>query len=119
MSENDKNKPVDTAVALNYDQVSAPKITASGTDEVAQEMVRLAKEHGVHLHNDPVLSRMLSTLDIGTEIPRELYELIAEIIAFAYYLQGKVPDNWEAPFPTDKEPPDYIPPTALPDMSNE
>ena len=93
----DKKSEIDTAVALTYDQVNAPKISASGTDEVAREMVRIAEEHGVHLHNDPVLSRMLSTLDIGTEIPRELYELIAEIIAFAYYLQGKVPDNWEPP----------------------
>ena len=107
-------EPVDTAVALNYDQVSAPKVTASGTDEVAQEMVRLAKEHGVHLHNDPVLSRMLATLDIGTEIPRELYELIAEIIAFAYYLQGKVPDNWEMP-----KPPEYTAPPALPDLNED
>ena len=98
----DKRSEIDTAVALSYDQISAPKITASGTNAVAQEMVRIAEENGVHLHNDPVLSRMLATLDIGTEIPRELYELIAEIIAFAYYLQGKVPDNWVPP-----EAPDY------------
>ena len=95
----DKKSDIDTAVALSYDQISAPKITASGTDQVAQEMVRIAEQHGVHLHNDPVLSRMLATLDIGTEIPRELYELIAEIIAFAYYLQDKVPDGWEPPEP--------------------
>ena len=105
----EKKSDIDTAVALSYDQISAPKVTASGTDEVAREMVRIAEEHGVHLHNDPVLSRMLSTLDIGTEIPRELYELIAEIIAFAYYLQGKVPDNWEPP-----EVPEYNQPNALP-----
>lgn len=105
----DKKSEIDTAVALSYDQVNAPKITASGTDEVAREMVRIAEQHGVHLHNDPVLSRMLSTLDIGTEIPRELYELIAEIIAFAYYLQGKVPDNWEPP-----EVREYTLPESLP-----
>lgn len=104
----DKRSDIDTAVALHYDGNSAPKITASGTGDVAQEMVRIAEQYGVHLHNDPVLSRMLATLDIGTEIPRELYELIAEIIAFAYYLQGKVPDNWKAP-----EPPDYQPPPLL------
>ena len=104
----DKENPIDTAVALTYDQLSAPKVSASGTDEVAREMVRLAEQHGVHLHNDPVLSRMLATLDIGTEIPRELYELIAEIIAFAYHLQGKVPDNWVAP-----EPPTYEVPLGL------
>ena len=104
----DQKPPIDTAVALNYDGTNAPLITASGTGDVAEEIVRIAAEHGVHLHQDPVLSRMLSTLDIGTEIPRELYELIAEIIAFAYYLQGKVPDNWTPP-----EAPDYEPPIGL------
>ena len=109
----DRDKPIDTAVALTYDQQSAPRVTASGTDEVAREMVRLAEEFGVHLHNDPVLSRMLATLDIGTEIPRELYELIAEIIAFAYHLQGKVPDNWVPP-----EPPVYEAPQGLLDYED-
>jgi len=99
---------IDTAVALNYDGDNAPKITATGDADVAREIVRIAQENGVHLHDDPVLSRMLATLDIGTEIPRELYEIIAEIIAFAYYLQGKVPDNWEPP-----EPPIYTPTLQL------
>ena len=93
-----ENKPpLDTAVALNYDGENAPIVSASGTGDVAEEIVRIAAEHGVHLHQDPVLSRMLATLDIGTEIPRELYELIAEIIAFAYHLQGKVPADWVPP----------------------
>jgi len=104
----DKKHNIDTAVALNYDGDNAPKVTASGTGDVALEMVRIAEENGVHLHDDPVLSRMLATLDIGTEIPRELYELIAEIIAFAYYLQGKVPNNWMPP-----EPPLYDSPELL------
>jgi len=102
-----KNK-IDTAVALNYDGKSAPKITASGSNEIAEEIVRIAKEHDVHLHDDPVLARMLATLDLGTEIPRELYVLIAEVIAFAYYLEGKTPDGWTPP-----EPPDYNPPKTL------
>jgi flagellar biosynthesis protein len=104
------DKKVDTAVALNYDGKSAPKVTASGINDVAEEIVRIAKENNIHLHDDPVLARMLSTLELGTEIPRELYLLIAEVIAFAYYLEGKVPDNWTPPEPP--EPPDYTPPAA-------
>ena len=102
------DKKIDTAVALNYDGKSAPKVTASGINDVAEEIVRIAKENNIHLHDDPVLAKMLSTLELGTEIPRELYLLIAEVIAFAYYLEGKVPDNWSPPDPTD-----YIPPPAL------
>ena len=99
---------IDTAVALNYDGQSAPKITATGVNDVAQEIVRIAEENNVHLHDDPVLARMLTTLDLGTEIPKDLYLIIAEVIAFAYYLQGKVPENWTAP-----EPPDYQAPLGL------
>jgi len=101
-------KKIDTAVALNYDGNNAPTVTASGINDVAEEIVRIAKENNVHLHDDPVLARMLSTLDLGTEIPRELYLLIAEVIAFAYYLEGKVPDNWTPP-----EPPEYTAPLSI------
>lgn len=102
------DKKIDTAVAIHYDGKTTPKITASGIDAVAEEIVRIAKENNVHLHDDPVLARMLATLDLGTEIPKELYLLIAEVIAFAYYLEGKAPDNWKAP-----EPPEYQPPLGL------
>lgn len=102
------DKKIDTAVALSYDGQSAPKITASGINDIAEEIARIAEENNVHLHEDPILARMLATLDLGTEIPKELYLLIAEVIAFAYYLQGKVPDNWTPP-----EPPEYRAPLAL------
>ncbi len=102
------DKKIDTAVALSYDGESAPKVSASGINDIAEEIVRIAKEHNVHLHDDPVLARMLATLELGTEIPRELYLIIAEVIAFAYYLQDKVPKDWTPP-----EPPDYQAPLGL------
>jgi len=106
------DKKIDTAVAINYDGKSAPKITASGINDVATEIVRIAEENNIHLHDDPVLARMLATLDLGTEIPKELYLIIAEVIAFAYYLEGKVPENWTPP-----EPPLYEAPLGLPGNS--
>ena len=101
-------KKIDTAVAIEYDGKTTPKISASGINEVAEEIVRIAEENNIHLHDDPVLARMLATLDLGTEIPRDLYLIIAEIIAFAYHLEGKVPENWTPP-----EPPDFEPPVGL------
>lgn len=109
----DDNNKIDTAVAIHYDGKEAPKITASGINDVAEEIVRIAMENNVHLHDDPVLARMLATLDLGTEIPQELYLLIAEVIAFAYYLEGKFPDNWVPP-----EPPEYQAPAGLQDNSS-
>lgn len=89
----DKNK-ISKAVALSYDGKTAPKITATGKDLVADEIIVLAKEAGVYIHKDPNLAEFLSMLELGEEIPPELYQLIAELIAFVYMLDGKTPENW-------------------------
>lgn len=89
----DKNK-ISKAVALSYDGKTAPKITATGKDLVADEIIALAKEAGVYIHKDPNLVEFLSMLELGEEIPPELYQLIAELIAFVYMLDGKTPENW-------------------------
>ena len=46
------------------------------------------------LHQDENLLEALATLDIGQEIPENLYLVIAELISFSYLLQGKFPENW-------------------------
>ena len=89
---NDKNKHT-KAAALQYDGENAPKITAKGSGELAKQIIAAAKEHNVHIHNDPILLAVLSKLELGDEIPRELYLAVAKIIAFAYFLQGKHPDH--------------------------
>lgn len=81
------------AAALSYDGENAPTIVAKGTGEVAQEIISIAEKHQVHIHNDPILIEVLSRLELGDEIPKELYLAVAKIIAFAYYLQGKHPDS--------------------------
>lgn len=79
------------AVALNYDQESAPRVSAKGEGSVAEEILRIAEECGVHVHEDANLVRFLSQLELGMEIPRELFLAVAEVIAFAYVLKGKFP----------------------------
>ena len=56
--------------------------------------VALAREHGVLIHEDEELSKLLKQIELGEQIPKELYLLIAELIAFSYVLQGKFPDQW-------------------------
>lgn len=82
------------AVALSYDGRQAPVISATGKGAVADEIIALAKEAGVHIHKDAHLSDFLQRLELGEEIPKELYLLIAELIAFAYILDGKFPEQW-------------------------
>lgn len=79
------------AVALKYDGAHAPTVSATGTDELAEEIIRIAREHGVPLYENAELAGILSRLDLNDEIPETLYRVIAEILAFAFNLQGKTP----------------------------
>ncbi len=79
------------AVALFYDGDNAPRVTAKGVGALAEEIVALAREHGVPLQENPELAALLSLLDLGEEIPHDLYVSVAHIIAFAYYLKGESP----------------------------
>ncbi|WP_404402013.1 EscU/YscU/HrcU family type III secretion system export apparatus switch protein [Idiomarina seosinensis] len=83
------------AIGLSYDGVNAPQVVAKGFDDLAEEIIAVAKEHGVLVHEDPLLSDSLARLNVGEEIPRELYIIIAELIAFAYLLDGRFPSSWE------------------------
>lgn len=87
-------KPPKQAVALHYDQKNAPRIMAKGEGDIADAIIALAEEHGIPLHQDQELSALLSQLDLGDEIPRELYIAVAEVLAFAYMLTGKVPEGF-------------------------
>lgn len=83
------------AVALHYDGETAPQVTAKGYGELAEQIIAIAKHHGVPLQENKALVQLLSQLELGEEIPQELYLAIAEIIAFTYMLKGKVPAGFE------------------------
>jgi flagellar biosynthesis protein len=81
------------AVALQYDGDNAPIVTASGEGAIAEEILRIAREHNIPLREDALLAELLSDLNLGEEIPPMLYRVIAEVIAYAYLVSGKVPVN--------------------------
>lgn len=88
------NDKPQSAVALHYDGKNAPKIIAKGHGDLAADIIALAREHGVLIHEDEQLNQLLQRMELGDQIPPELYVLIAELIAFSYVLQGKFPENW-------------------------
>ncbi|HEX4909444.1 MAG TPA: EscU/YscU/HrcU family type III secretion system export apparatus switch protein [Permianibacter sp.] len=88
-----EQQPTRTAAALQYDGEQAPRLVAKGRGEVAEQIIALAERHGVYLHEDPSLAQALQQLQLNQEIPRKLYLVIARVIAFAYYLQGKTPTS--------------------------
>lgn len=83
----------DLAVALQYDGQNAPKVMAKGEGLTAEAILKIAEQHHIPLQTDPELVRILAQIPLGDEIPRELYLAVAEIIAFAYGLSGKAPNN--------------------------
>jgi len=87
------SEKVNQAIALHYDGKEAPTVTAKGYDDVAREIYRIAKENNIPMHEDAELASLLSRLDIGDEIPQNLYIAVAEVIAFAYMVSGKA-DTW-------------------------
>lgn len=82
------------AVALHYDEEQAPRVTAKGAGDLAEQILAVARAHDVPLQENPELVQILSHLELGQEIPPALYLAVAEIIAFAYMLKGKVPKQY-------------------------
>ena len=80
------------AVALTYDPANAdaPVVTTVGQGAVAEEIIRRAREAGVPVTEDPRLAAVLSQIDVGRVIPPELYEVIAEVLAYVYRLDERV-----------------------------
>ena len=82
MEKTNINKPR-TAIALSYEpDEAAPKIIASGKGYLADKIIERAKEANIPLHKDEKLANTLSKLEIGDMIPKELYEVVAEILVF-------------------------------------
>ncbi|MBD5505847.1 MAG: flagellar biosynthesis protein FlhB [Lachnospiraceae bacterium] len=85
--------PTHYAVAIKYDPevYDAPYVIAKGADYLAQKIKETAKENHIEIVENKPLARMLyANVDVGSVVPPELYQAVAEVLAFVYHLQGKV-----------------------------
>ncbi len=85
--------PTHFAVAIRYDanEGSAPKVLAKGADFLAQKIKEIARENNVEIVENKPLARMLyANVDVGQEVPPELYQSVAEVLALVYKMQGKI-----------------------------
>ncbi|MFJ2980890.1 MULTISPECIES: EscU/YscU/HrcU family type III secretion system export apparatus switch protein [unclassified Pseudomonas] len=89
------NTPPRQAIALSYDGQQAPTLSAKGDDDLAEAILAIAREHEVPIYENAELVRLLARLELGEQIPEALYLTIAEIIAFAWQLRGKVPYGFD------------------------
>lgn len=76
------------AIALKYEprEDEAPIVVATGEGQVADFIVKLAEEHGVVIREDAPLAEALGQLKLGAVIPPELYQAVAEVLAYVYEL---------------------------------
>ena len=88
-----KNTPYHHAVALEYGKNKTPVVSAKGEGELALRIIAEAKRQGVYVSEDPRLLAMLSRLDVGQEIPEDMFTAVAVILAWVYWLRGMQPGD--------------------------
>lgn len=84
--DNEKNKKA-AALKYNIKKDNAPKIIANGKGNIAKKILEKAKEEDIPIEENQDLAEILVKMEIGEEIPPELYEVIAEILNFIYNLE--------------------------------
>jgi flagellar biosynthesis protein len=91
MSKHKKNNEIKKAVALRYkaEEDNAPVVIASGKGEIAEKILEAARNNNIPIREEKDLAEVLAQLEIGEEIPPELYQIIAEILSFIYNLEKK------------------------------
>lgn len=91
MPEQEHDK-ITQAVALQYDELEnkAPRVIAKGAGFVAGKILSSAKEHGIPVYQNKTLTGMLMAVELDREIPPELYQAVAEVLAYIYRLDQQI-----------------------------
>ena len=80
---NNKNRK-NSVVALKYENgFKAPKVIAKGSGYIADKILEVAQENDVFIHTDENLAENLNKLELGSDVPPELFEIVAQIYIFA------------------------------------
>jgi len=83
--------PTHIAVALKYeDDMVAPQVIAKGQDHIAEKIKEIAREHRITIMENKPLARLLyQRVEVGEYIPADLYQAVAEVIAYVYRLKNR------------------------------
>jgi flagellar biosynthesis protein len=89
MPDETARKPLQQAVALAYDSGQpAPKVVAKGRGLIAEQIIHVAQEAGVAIHESKELVSLLMDIDLDQQIPPMLYRTIAELLAWLYHIEA-------------------------------
>jgi flagellar biosynthesis protein len=78
------------AVALHYDKAGAPRVIAKGRGSIGARIIEVARAHDIPIEENEVLAGALSNVELGDEIPAELYKAVAEVLIFVLRLSGRI-----------------------------
>ena len=92
LTEDSPNLTRAVALAYHHGRV-APRVAARGAGLIADEIIRRAREAGVHVHESRELVGLLMQVDLDQDIPPLLYTVIAELLAWVYRLENRPADN--------------------------
>lgn len=80
------------AIALHYNKGSgAPRVVAKGRGTLGTKIIEVAKENDIPIEENEVLAGALSHVELGDEIPAELYKAVAEVLVFVLRMSGRSP----------------------------
>jgi flagellar biosynthesis protein len=77
------------AVALHYDRTGAPRVIAKGRGPIGAKIIEVAKAHNIPIEENELLVGALSNVELGDEIPQELYKAVAEVLTFVLGLSRR------------------------------
>jgi flagellar biosynthesis protein len=83
------DKKSQLAVALHYDRTGAPRVVAKGKGTLGEKIIEVAKANNIPIEENEVLAGALSNVELGEEIPAELYKAVAEVLIFVLRLSGR------------------------------
>ena len=78
------------AVALHYDRTGAPRVVAKGKGAIGKKIIEVARAHDIPIEENEVLAGALSNVELGDEIPAELYKAVAEVLVFVLELSKQI-----------------------------
>ena len=89
MPGDEEDAPIAVALQYEKDAGSAPMVVAKGVRFRAEQILAIAKEAGIPIMKNIPLANALIRVEVGEEIPEELYDAVAEVLNFVYALQGE------------------------------
>ena len=87
--ENNTNALMATALQYDAEKDGAPRVIASGQRKIAEQILAEANKHGIPIYEDSGLTAALASVNLGAEIPPELYSVVAEVLAYIYRVTNK------------------------------